>query len=54
MLKRLSKSKKYGDKILLSPHIAYYSKESFVDMRINAVKTALNVFKGYYKKNRII
>ena len=54
MLKQLSKSKKYGDKILLSPHVAYYSKESFVDMRINAIKTALNVFKGRYKKNRII
>ncbi len=38
-------TRKFHNRILISPHIAFYSKESFIKMRSDAANTALKLIK---------
>lgn len=43
-----------ADKIIINPHTAYYSKESYKEMRIKAAKMAFNALKDNQHINRIV
>ncbi len=41
-----SKNQKYSNKIIINPHVAFYSKQSFYKMRIEAANMALKIIKN--------
>lgn len=47
----LAKNKKYTDRILITPHSAFYTKESLIDLRSNAANTLKNFFLHRSLKN---
>ena len=42
----LIKNKKFRSKVILTPHSAFYTKESFYDLRFKAAKTILSFLKN--------
>ena len=51
---KLWKNNKYTNQIIINPHMAFYSKQSFIEMRENAAKNALHFIKKGILLNRII
>ena len=47
----LIKNKKFRSKVILTPHSAFYTKESFYDLRFKAAKTILSFLKNKSLKN---
>ena len=48
---KIIKSSKFQSRVIVTPHSAFYTKESFYDLRYNAAKTILNFFKNNSLKN---
>lgn len=46
---KLVKSLNFKSRVILTPHAAFYTKESFYDLRYNTAKTILE----FFKKNRL-
>jgi C-terminal binding protein len=49
-----SKDNKLSQKIIINPHSAYYSKQSYKEMRVNAAKKALDILEGKTPKDIIL
>jgi phosphoglycerate dehydrogenase-like enzyme len=54
ILNWLNSDSEFADRIIINPHTAYYSPESYKEMRIKAAKMALKALKGVQTQNRII
>jgi lactate dehydrogenase-like 2-hydroxyacid dehydrogenase len=39
------------DRLVVTPHVAFYSPESFEEMRLKAVEEALRVVEGDHARN---
>ena len=50
----LDERSEYKDKIIINPHTAYYSPQSYNEMRQKAALMSLNALEGNQKQNRII
>ncbi len=44
----------FSDRIIINPHTAYYSPDSYEEMRYKASKMSLNALDGIQKQNRIV
>lgn len=51
---KLWRDNKYTSKVIINPHMAFYSKQSFIEMRESAAKNALNYIKKGNLFNRIV
>lgn len=48
---KLIKSKKFQSRVIITPHAAFFTKESFYDLRFKASKNILDFFKGTINSN---
>ena len=51
---KLWRDKKYTSRVIINPHMAFYSKQSFIEMRESAAKNALNYIKKGNLFNQIV
>lgn len=54
LIKLWKKNNQLSQKIIINPHSAYYSKQSYKEMRVNAAKKALDILKGKTPKDVIL